>query len=71
LKRQVTRFWHRPVLVISLHHPAYVQAASGTVQNRHAIIFDLVRNSQAEAPVLRPQNLLVPSLLARRLLMRQ
>ncbi len=71
LKRRVTRFWHRPVLVISLHHPAYVQAASGTVQNRHAIIFDLVRNSLAEAPVLRPQNLLVPSLLARRLLMRQ
>lgn len=68
LGRKLPRFWRRPVLAISLHHPAYISAAATENRHQKETILTLITESLAEAPVLFGHAFEVPSILARRLL---
>ncbi|MBN1196482.1 MAG: ATP-binding protein [Candidatus Aminicenantes bacterium] len=68
LGRKLPRFWRRPVLAISLRHPAYIKAAGRASRHQKETILALIAESLTEAPVLFGHAFEVPSILARRVL---
>jgi len=71
LGKRLPSFWRRPVLAISVKHPAYTRAAAKVNRHERETIFALINNSLGEAPVLFGHTFEVPSCLAHRFLKNQ